>query len=163
MTIKVQSPYIDDETRSKGVGNLIQDFIKDNWDVEGISLDDVKIGYDSSNILQSGKTITLKAYPYSSLEDKWEISGQRRLFRDAVQIDVYMQDNNLKYGNNDPRAVKILTFLRDLFIINQRDLQRGIFQVEKIFDNIEKDPIKKSITHIIFQIRLFYLWDMVNI
>ena len=80
-------------------------------------------------ILQSGKSITLRCYPYFSNTIKLTLNGSRTEIIDSVMIDVYVVNNNLTNNDigRDPRAVKIAKFLNDLFIVNQGTHYKGLY------------------------------------
>ena len=163
MVLTVVSPFGDDETRSKGIEQLLEDWLESVWNVTDVPASDVKFGQKVSGILQGGTPIVLRCYVYSSLTDRMDVSGQIWTNRDAVQIDVWVSNNNTNLASREPRAIKIMTFLKDLFIINQGNMPKGIFQVDLLSANIQEDPFKNNLTHVIIKVRLTYNWNIVNI
>jgi len=163
MTFIIKSPSQDDTIRTLGIEKTIENYIKDNWNVENIPVEDVKFGQHGSRILQGGKSITLRCYAYSSLPSRMDISGRRWNNRDAIQIDVYVLNNNRINNDVDTKAIKIMTFLKDLFIINQGNINKGIFQVDLLSADIQDDPFKENLTHVIIRIAAIYIWDMVEV
>jgi len=162
MTLKVQSPYLDDEIRVKGIEKTIEDWIYDNWDIADIPVTDIAFDKKGTQILQSGKSITLKCYVFHNIFSRFDISGQKWTHRDSINIDVYVLNNN-KNDSRDPRAIKILIFLKDLIMINQRTVFKGIFQLDPISANIQDDPFKNNLTNVSVKTNVTYNWNIVDL
>lgn len=164
MTLTVVSPHGDDETRTKGIEQLLEDWIESKWNIQDVPVTDVKFGQKGTNILQGGKPITLRCWTYFAPTARMDIGGQRWVKSAAVQVDVWVMNNNTSLAGREPRAIKILTFLNDIFMINQGNIEKGIFQVDEIINgHISEDPYKNNLTHVIFQLRLNYIWDIVDV
>ena len=165
MVLTIQSPFSDDETLTGDVGQLVEQFIKDNWSVSGILTTDIRWGYGGDQILQSGKNIVLKAYPYFQRKTPITINGSRIEVVDSILVDVYTMNNNLPNDliGRDPNAVKILKFLDSLFLINQGTHYKGIYDFKPADGVIQPDEVKKSNSHLMYRLEVRYIIDVVNV
>ena len=71
------SPYGDDETRSKEVSKIIEEFIESQWAVTGVASTDVAFGRYGSELLQTGKDITLRTYSIFEDVKRMTVNGSR--------------------------------------------------------------------------------------
>lgn len=166
MVLTTQSPFGgSDETKTKDTGRIVEELIEDNWNVSGILASDVKWGWRGDMILQSGKSITLRCYPYFSNTLKLTLNGSRTEIIDSIMIDVYVINNNLTNNDigRDPKAVKIAKFLNDLFIINQGSHYKGLYDFMSQGAEIQGDITNKNITHVMKRIQTRYVLDVVNV
>jgi hypothetical protein len=166
MTITTQSPFgADDLTLNTDIGKIVEQFIQEKWNVSDIPSTDVKWGYRGDMILQSGKGITIRAYPYFQRKNRLALDGSRYEFIESVMIDCYFLDNNIAEINagRDPKAIKVLKFLDSLFLINQGSHYKGIYDFKPLDGVIKPDDVKKSITHLMFRLEIRYIIDVVNI
>src|SRR5678816_3156090 len=106
MPITVTSPYGDDETRTKEVSKIIEEFIEGNWNVTGVSVNDVAFGRYGDELLQTGKDITLRAYSIFENVRRMTDNGSRWEYLETIVVDIYVL-NNEDNSARDPRAIKI--------------------------------------------------------
>src|SRR4249919_1467297 len=110
MTIIVTSPYSDDETRTKEVSKIIEEFIESQWAVTGIPSSDVAFGRYGNELLQTDKDITLRAYSIFEDVKPMTINGSRLEYLETIVVDIYVL-NNEDLSARDPRATKIRKWL----------------------------------------------------
>jgi hypothetical protein len=128
MPYHISSTYPDDQTRTTDIPELVEKFIKDNWDETKTGIASNKVGWGKwgSAILSSGVQATLRADVLMGTRQSRDLGGARWRFEDIVNIDVFVM-NNATTVSRDPRAMKIQKFLEELFPVNQAAEYLGIF------------------------------------
>jgi len=128
MSYHFSSPYPDDLTKTVDIPELVEQFIKDNWDETKTTLASNKIGWGKwgSAILSSGFQATLRADVLLGTRQSRDIGNARWRFEDIVNIDVFVMNNSTTISR-DPRAMKIQKFLEELFPVNQAKDYHGIY------------------------------------
>lgn len=164
MVLTVTSPFGDDETRTKDICVILEEWISDNWDetATGILKSAIKFGFSGDQILQSGKNIVLRCYTFFSTRDRLTVDGGRWEYSDSIYIDIYVLNNNLATGR-DPRAVKMMKFIENLCLIHQGDSSKGIFNIKLKSSTMDQDPFKTNLTHVKIGVVVNYIADIINI
>jgi len=162
MTIIASNPYPDDETRTKDISKIIEEFIESEWDITGISITDVAFGRYGNELLQTGKDITLRAYSIFEDVKPMTINGSRSEYLETIIIDIYVL-NNEDLSARDPRATKIRKWLDGLFVMRQGDMPKGIHQVDYRGARPESDPFNPNITRIKVTVDVRYILDVIEV
>jgi len=162
MTIIVSNPYPDDETRTKEVSKIIEEFIESQWAVTSIPASDVAFGRYGNELLQTGKDITLRAYSIFEDVKRMTINGSRSEYLETIVVDIYVL-NNEDLSARDPRAIKIRKWLDGLFVMRQGDMPKGIYEVDYRGARPESDPFNPNITRIKATMDVRYILDVVEV
>ncbi len=96
MPFTITSPYGDDQTRTKQIPKILEEFITANWNQTktGVAVGDIAFNTTGDKILHSSKDITLKAYNIFKNITPLDVSRRRRRVVETVIIDVYVLNNN---------------------------------------------------------------------
>lgn len=164
MTITVQSPYSGDETRSKEITVMIEEFIEDNWNQTRttVPVTDVEFGVFGTQILQAGKPITLRAYTFFENATRMDIDGHRWRYEEGVIVDIYVLNNETNLGR-DTRAIAIKKWLDELFIIWQGKMVKGIYEMTLRGTRLDNDVEASNITRVKATVEVVYLMDIVEV
>ena len=162
MTLVVSSPYGDDETRTKEVSKIIEEFIESQWAVTGIASSDVAFGRYGSELLQTGKDITLRAYSIFEDVKRMTINGSRNEYLETIVVDIYVL-NNEDLSARDPRATKIRKWLDGLFAMHQGDMPKGIYEIDYRGARPESDPFNPNITRVKAVLDVRYILDVIEV
>jgi hypothetical protein len=162
MVIKLKSPYNDDETRTKRVAKVVEDWIKDNWSLSGIDVDSIGWGIPLRLMDQSGKDIILKINTFHSSMKPYVYGGGRWMFTDNMLLDCYIVDRESNMGGDDPRAVLIQKYLEEKVIINQSESVKGIYTLTPKGFNITPDDVRVDLTRVMGQLDAVYLADVID-
>jgi len=164
MVLTVKNPFTDDETRAKPVEKIIEDIIESNWDAvkTTVNVDDVAFGFFGNKILQSGKEITLRAYSIFEDLPPIDITRNRREYFHTLIIDIYVLSNE-RDDQRDPRAIAIMKWLDELFIIIGDVSQRGIYEMNYRGARMDPDPESSNITRVKAMLDLRYILDKVEV
>lgn len=164
MVIVVKSPYADDETRTKLVAKIIEEFIQGNWDAvrTTVGVDDVAWGKFGNQMLESGKEITLRAYSIFENVKRLDLHGNRREYLETLVIDIYILNNEID-TQRDPRAIAIMKWLDELFIRFEGVSFRGIYEMEYRGARVESDPVRDNMTRVKATVDVRYIIDKVDI
>lgn len=164
MTITVQSPYGDDQTRSKEITVMVEEFIEDNWNQTRttVPVTDVEFGVFGTQILQSGKPITLRAYTFFEDAKRMDIDGHRWRYEEGVIVDIYVLNNETNSGR-DTRAIAIKKWLDELFIIWQGKMVKGIYEMTFRGSRLDNDVEASNITRVKATVEITYIMDIVEV
>lgn len=163
LPFELRSPYPDDETRTRDITKILEEFIHDNWDVQGIDPDnDVAFGKYGDELLQTGKQITLRCYTFFTSRDS-NIYGRRRWFyEDGINIDVYVLNND-RDDQRDPRAIKIMKWLEELITSHEGDMTKGIDKILLRSSDLRSDPFNSRLTHAVVSVMVYSIGDLVEV
>lgn len=163
MTLTVSSPYIDDETRSKEITVMLEEFIEQEWDPAKttVPVTDVDFGVFGTMILQSGRPITLRAYTFFEDARRMDVSGHRWRYQENVIVDIYVLDNESNSGR-DPRAVAIKKWLEELLITWQGKMVKGIYEITFRGTRLDNDVRASNITRVKAEVEVVYILDIVE-
>jgi hypothetical protein len=163
MTITVQSPYQNDETRTKEISQMVEEFIASQWDETKTTVpaSDVAFGVYGNRILQIGKDITLRAYSFFENAQRMNIDGSRWRYTESLIVDIYVLNNEIDTGR-DPRAIAIKKWLDELFIIWQGKMVKGIYELTYRGARIDNDVESTSITRVKSTVDVVYIMDIVE-
>lgn len=167
MPFTLQSPYGDDETRTKDISKIMEEFIETNWDqtktgvvVTGAN-GQVAFGVYGDQILQSGKPITLRVYPFFEDVVSLDVANRRQEFVEYLTIDVYVLNNALM-RQRDSRAVAIKKWFDELFITRAGNIPKGIYDLQYRGSRVDIDVENTNITRVKARIDVRYVGDIVQ-
>lgn len=162
MPFELKSPYQDDnQTRTKTIGEILEKWIEDNWNVEDVPVDDIAFGKYGDELLSSGKSITLRCFTFHTLRNPYTVEWRRWDYQDAVNIDVYVL-NNERTDGRDPRAIKTMKWLEEL-IADKENFPVGIYEKKLFSSDLRADPINTRFSHAVVAVLVKYLADVVEV
>jgi hypothetical protein len=163
MVLKFKSPYPDDETRTKKASKVIEEWLKDTWDLADINVNDIGFGIPLNLMDQSGKDIILKVTTFHNSTERWIYGGGRYRFTDNMLLDCYVVDREANIGGEDPRAVLIQKYLDEKLAINQSESFRGIHTIEIRGSTITPDDVRNDLSRVMIRMDVVYLADIVDV
>jgi len=124
----IVNPYDNDLTRSTDIEKIVEQFIKDNWDQTKttVALSKIKFGQWSDAILSGQTEITLKVLTKINAGNTIELTSKRWKWTAFVDINISVL-NNATNQSYDVRAMNIMKFLEELFILNQGESYQGVY------------------------------------
>lgn len=168
MALILKSPYSDDEVLTDGDSSkVVENYIKEQMILNPISGIDpetkIKWGEYGQEILSSGRPITLRCWVYLQDSQPLTPGGGRYQFTDNMNIEIWVvnPDSIGRYGR-DPRAFKLMNWIREFIIVNQNKEHKGIFELRWRFGNVENDSVKPDLTKVRLTIQSIYVGDIIN-
>lgn len=168
MALILKNPYSDDEVLTTGDSSkVVEALLRSELLADPISgiNSETKIGWGEygQEILSSGKPISLRCSVYLQDSERLTPGGYRYQFTDNMNIDIFIvnPDSIGRFGR-DPRAYKLMHWIRQFIITNQNKEFKGIFELRWRFGNIENDSTRPDITRARLTIQSIYVGDIVE-
>lgn len=163
LVLTVKSPYADDETRTKEISKILEEFLYANWDQTAttVSRNDIAFGKRGDQMLETDKAITLRAYSFWEKVTRLTVDGSRREYEEGQMIDVYVMDNENNDGGRDSRAVAIRKWFDKIFSLYQGTPLKGIYELDYQGAGLSVDPFKGNVTRVKARLFVRYILDIV--
>lgn len=144
--------------------NILLDFIRDNWAMEGSEFASERIGW-GAHPSRTTKGITLNVYRiFSNISDK-NVGSNCYYFNVPLAIDVYLRDIKAEGLRNEPspKLIQIENYLREFILTNRIALRsKGINNIMLENPTYPEEPAPEGSEtqriwyHLVMQCRLFY-------
>lgn len=162
MSSPLVSPYTDDLTRTTDIEKIVEQFIKDNWDQTKttVALTKIKFGQWADAILSGQSDIALRVETVFNGSNAIDIASRRWEWTAYLNIDVFVLNNNTNQSY-DVRAMRIMKFLEELFIVKQGDDYKGIYSFRFRAAQAMPDPDQKNIDRRRISLVAYYVADYI--
>ena len=159
MTLIIKSPYPNAEVTTKDIGEILEEFIADNWSLSdtGLTEDDVGWGAAGTKMSKVQKNITLRVYQFFDDIRDMALGGHMNDYFDLYRIDIFVRDVATTTGRS-PKLFKILKHVEHMFLLNKTGLQeKGISSVNCYNSQPIENPDSEDVYHGVISLEIRYI------
>lgn len=159
----LQNPYPGSEILTKDIGQILEEFLQDQWTLSDTGLTENDIAWGGSGLVleKRRKNITIRAYQiFMDIRDM-ALGGAKNDYFELWRIDVFVRDTKTT-TERSPKLFKILKHIENIFLSNKTGLQsKGISSVNLYNIQPVENPDSDDVYHGVCSIEIRYVMDLV--
>ena len=159
----LQNPYPGSEIETKDIGQILEEFLQDNWSLSesGLTVDDVRWGAPGTKMAKERINATLRAYQFFSDIRDMALGGHKNDYFELYRIDLFVRDPTTTTSRS-PKLFKMLKEIENIFLANKTGLQsKGISSVNLYNVTQIENPDSEDVYHGVCSLEIRYVMDLV--
>ncbi len=157
----LQSPYPSAEILDTDIGQILEEFIEDNWDLDDVESDKVGWGVSGMKMEKRRKNVVVRAYKFFSDIRDMALGGHLNDYFELWRVDVFVRDVTTTTSRS-PKLFSILQHIEKIFLENKTGLQeKGISSVNCYQNQQVENPESEDIYHGFISLEIRYVTELV--